>query len=391
MDNERKRIKAIILNVIPDERLGGPQQRVLQVAKLLKEHGFSSIVAMPEGDKTFADILDDADIPYYQVRNFKRLPRPSDPLAIMRWLSYFIPCIVSLVRLIRRNKVDIVHVNGIMNVQVSLAAKLSEAKLVWHLNDVRNPKLLKPILFPLLYFLPDRVATASEVVHKNYFGKGKNSANNATILYPPVDTTKFHPGYNVEGIRSELRLKGQDKIVGTVGNINPAKGYEYFFSAAKLVKQAFPEVKFLIVGKRLETQEKYWQRLHTLIVDLEIEDDIILAGYRADIPQVTNAMDIFVLASVLEAAPIVVLEAMACAKPVIATGVGGVPELVIDGETGILVPPKQPEAIAKAVLYLLNHPKKAGEMGLKGRQRVTDHFSLEMCAQRHEEIYNMVL
>jgi len=391
MDNERKQIKAIILNVIPDERLGGPQQRVLQVAKRLKERGFTSIVAMPEGDKTFADILDDADIPYYQVRNFKRLPRPSDPLAIIRWLSYFIPCIVSLVRLIRRNKVDIVHVNGIMNIQVSLATKLSGAKLVWHLNDVRNPKLLKPILLPLLYFLPNRVATASEVVHRNYFGEGKNSVNNSTILYPPVDTTKFHPGYNVEGIRNELRLKGQDKIVGTVGNINPAKGYEYFFSAARFVKEAFPEVKFLVVGKRLETQEKYWQRLHTLIVDLEIKDDIILAGYRADIPEVTNAMDIFVLASVLEAAPIVVLEAMACAKPVIATRVGGVPELVIDGETGILVPPKQPEAIAKAVLYLLNHPKEAGEMGLKGRQRVTDHFNLAMCAQRHEEIYNTVL
>lgn len=346
---------------------------------------------MPEGDKTFADILDDADIPYYQVRNFKRLPRPSDPLAIMRWLSYFIPCIVSLVRLIRRNKVDIVHVNGIMNVQVSLATKLSGAKLVWHLNDVRNPKLFKPLLLPLLYLLPNRVATASEVVHRNYFGEGKNSVNNATILYPPVDTGKFHPGYNVEGIRNELRLKGQDKIVGTVGNINPAKGYEYFFSAARFVKEAFPEVKFLVVGKRLETQEKYWQRLHTLILDLEIEDDIILAGYRADMPEVTNAMDIFVLASVLEAAPIVVLEAMACAKPVIATRVGGVPELVIDGETGILVPPKQPEAIAKAVLYLLNHPQEAGEMGLKGRQRVIDHFNLAMCAQRHEEIYKAVL
>jgi glycosyltransferase involved in cell wall biosynthesis len=391
MKGQTERREITVLSVVPDERLGGPQQRVLQVAKRLKERGFTSIVAMPEGDNTFADILDDADIPHYQVRNFKRLPRPSDPLAIMRWLSYFIPCIVSLVKLIRRNKVDIVHVNGIMNVQVPLAAKLSGAKLVWHLNDVRNPKLLKPILLSLLYILPDRVATASEVVHRNYFGEGKNSANNATILYPPVDTTKFHPGYNVEGIRNELRLKEHNKIVGTVGNINPFKGYEYFFSAAKLVKQAFPEVKFLVVGKRLETQEKYWQRLHTLIVDLEIEDDIILTGYRADIPEVTNAMDIFVLASVLEAAPLVVLEAMACARPIVATGVGGVPELVIDGETGILVPPKQPEAIAKAILYLLNHPKEAGEMGLKGRQRVTDHFNLAMCVKRHEEIYNMVL
>lgn len=391
MKGQTERREITVLSVVPDERLGGPQQRVLQVARKLKEAGIKTIVVMPRGDKTFARILNDGDIAHFQLRSFRRLPNPSNLPDVIVWFLYFFPCVFTVIRLIWKHKVDIVHVNGALNVQVSLAAKLSGAKLVWHLNDVRNPKLLKPILLPLLYSLPDRVATASEVVHRNYFGEGKNSANNATILYPPVDTTKFHPGYNVEGIRNELRLKEHDKIVGTVGNINPFKGYEYFFSAARFVKEAFPEVKFLVVGKRLETQEKYWQRLHTLIVDLEIEDDIILAGYRADIPEVTNAMDIFVLASVLEAAPIVVLEAMACARPVIATGVGGVPELVIDGETGILVPPKQPEAIAKAVLYLLNHPKEAGEMGLKGRQRVIDHFSLAMCAQRHEEIYKAVL
>jgi glycosyltransferase involved in cell wall biosynthesis len=391
MKGQTDRREITVLSVVPDERLGGPQQRVLQVARNLKEAGIKTIVVMPRGDKTFARILNDGDIAHFQLRSFRRLPNPSNLPDIIVWFLYFFPCVFTVMRLIWKHKVDIVHVNGALNVQVSLAAKLSRAKLVWHLNDVRNPKLLKPILFPLLYFLPDRVATASEVVHRNYFGEGKNSANNATTLYPPVDTVKFHPGYNVEGVRNELRLKEHDKIVGTVGNINPFKGYEYFFSAARFVKEAFPEVKFLVVGKRLETQEKYWQRIHALIVDLEIEDNIILAGYRADIPQIMNVMDIFVLASVLEAAPIVVLEAMACARPVVATGVGGVPELVIDGETGILVPPKQPEAIAKAVLYLLNNPKKAGEMGLKGRQRVTDHFNLAMCAQRHEEIYNTVL
>ena len=390
MDNKRKQIKAIILNVIPDERLGGPQQRVLQVAKRLKEHGFSSIVAMPKGDKTFADILDDADIPYYQVRNFKRLPRPSDLLGIMRWLLYFIPCIVSLVRLIRRNKVDIVHVNGIMNVQVSLATKLSGAKLVWHLNDVRNPKLLKPILLPLLYILPDKLVGTSEAVGRCYLGNG-SLAREMVVLYPPVDTSKFHPNSNIEEYRREFGLKPDEKVIGIVGNINPVKGYEYFFSAARFVKEAFPKVKFLVVGKRLETQEKYWHQLHTLIVDIQIEDDIILAGYRADIPELVNSMDIFVSASVFESASMVVMEALACARPIVATQVGGVPELVMDGETGILIPPKDPKAISKAVLYLLNHPEEAREMGLRGRQRMIGYFDLAICAQRHEEIYNMLL
>jgi len=391
MNNERKQIKAIILNVIPDERLGGPQQRVLQVAKRLKERGFTSIVAMPEGDKTFASLLNEAGIPYYQVKNLKRIQPTLNPIVHVKWLFFFIPGVVSLVRLIRRNKVNIVH-TGVSSIylQGPLAAKLSGAKLVWYLQGIGTPKLLRTALLPFFYLLPNKVVGVSKAVGKYNLGNS-SLAKRMSILYPPVDTSKFHPDSNVEEYRREFGLKPADKVIGIVGNINPAKGYEYFFSAAKLVKQAFPKVKFLVVGKRLETQEKYWQRLHTLIADLQIEDDIIIAGYRADIPEVMNAMDIFVLASVLEAAPIVVLEAMACAKPVIATRVGGVPELVIDGETGILVPPKQPEAIAKAILYLLNHPQEAKEMGFNGRKRAVDYFGVERCAQKHEELYSSCL
>jgi len=391
MNNERKQIKAIILHVIPDERLGGPQQLVLQVAKRLKERGFRSMVAMPKGDKTFASLLNEAGIQYYQVKNFKRIQPTLNPIVHVKCFFFFIPCVVSLVRLIRRNKVNIVH-TGVSSIylQGPFAAKLSGAKLVWYLQGIGTPKLLRNAMLPFFYLLPNKVVGVSKAVGKYNLGNS-SLAKRMSVLYPPVDTSRFSPDNNVEEYRRELGLKSRAKLVGTVGNINPGKGYEYFFPAAKFVKEAFPKVKFLVVGKRLETQEKYWQRLHTLIADLQIEDDIILAGYRADMPEVMNAMDIFVLASVIEGAPLVVLEAMACARPVVATKVGGVPELVIDGKTGILVPPKQPEAIAKAVLYLLNHPKEAMEMGLRGRQRVIDHFDLTICAYRHEEIYNMVL
>jgi len=391
MINERKQIKAIILHVIPDERLGGPQQLVLQVAKRLKERGFRSMVAMPKGDKTFASLLNEAGIQYYQVKNFKRIQPTLNPIVHVKCFFFFIPCVVSLVRLIRRNKVNIVH-TGVSSIylQGPFAAKLSGAKLVWYLQGIGTPKLLRNAMLPFFYLLPNKVVGVSKAVGKYNLGNS-SLAKRMSVLYPPVDTSRFSPDNNVEEYRREFGLKSRAKLVGTVGNINPGKGYEYFFPAAKFVKEAFPKVKFLVVGKRLETQEKYWQRLHTLIADLQIEDDIILAGYRADMPEVMNAMDIFVLASVIEGAPLVVLEAMACARPVVATKVGGVPELVIDGKTGILVPPKQPEAIAKAVLYLLNHPKEAMEMGLRGRQRVIDHFDLTICAYRHEEIYNMVL
>jgi len=384
--------RVTILHVIPDERLGGPQQRILQVAKRLEEHGFSSIVVMPEGNKTFASLLNESRIPNYQVKNFRRIQPTLNLISHIKWLLFFIPGVLSLVRLIRRNKVNIVH-TGVSPIylQGPLAAKLSGAKLVWYLEDTDTPKLVRILLFPLFYFLSDEIVGASKAVGRYYFGDS-SLASRMAILYPPVDTFRFHPDdNNVEKYRIEFGVKSGDKIVGTVGNINPAKGYEYFFSAARFVKGTFPQAKFLVVGKRLETREKYWQRLHTLIVDLQIEDDVILAGYRADMPEVINAMDILILASVSEASPIVVLEAMACAKPVVATQVGGVPELVIDGETGIIVPPRNPKAISEAALYLLDHPEEAREMGLKGRRRAIEHFDIERCIQEHARMYKGVL
>lgn len=380
-----------ILNIMADERLGGPQLRTLLVAEHLQKRGLATIVVTPEGDKTFAGLLDRAGIPYYQVRNFKRLPIPSKPLSVIRWFIYFIPGMISIIRLIKKHKVDVVHVNGILNIQGALATRLSKAKLVWQPNDARKLKLLKLILLPMLYLLPHRLLMDSNAVGANLLGDRVDKLDNITVIYPPVDTVKFQPQENVGEIRNQFKLKKDEKIVGIAANINPVKGYEYFLMAAKLIKETYPNVKFLIVGQTLETRKEYWQKILMLINELGIEKDIVLAGLRMDMPQIMNTMDIFVLSSIAEAAPAVIPEAMACAKPVVATRVGGIPELVSDGETGIVVPPRNPQAIAEAVLYLLNHPEKAIEMGLKGRQLAINKFDSKICVQKHEEMYKKLL
>ena len=374
-----------VLHVIPDERIGGPQLQTLQVASGFKRDVFINSIAMPAGDKTFTRLLDEAGIPYYQVSNFKRLPRISNLSGIVKWFFYFIPCIVSLVKLIRRNKVDIVHVDGSMSLQVPLAAKLSGAKLVWQLNDVLTPKLIRIILFPFLCLLPDKVISIAKAV-ESYFFVSKAFDKN-TIIYGPVDTKKFHPDYNGMKCGSEFGLSAGDRVVGTVANISPVKGYEYFFPAVSMINRACPGVKFLVVGKKWETQKKYLQKLQTLIDNLEIGEELIFTGQRLDIPEMMNLMDIFVLPSVSEAAGLVVAEAMACARPVVATRVGGVPELVINGETGILVPPRDPKAIAEAVLYLLNNPEEAREMGLKGRSRAVKLYDSEHHIHELRQLY----
>jgi len=390
MSKQSKQTKITILHIVPDERFGGPQGRVLQVAKHLKTEGFVTIVAMPEGDKTFANMLMDSDIPYYQVRNFRRLHPATNLGANLTWLLYSIPGTISLVRLIRRNKVDIVHVNGHLQLQGALAARLSGARLVWHLNGTSALKLTRILLLPFLVFLPHRLVVSARAVREHHFGSN-SLASHATLLYPPVDTSKFRPDYNIEEYQHEFGLGLSDKVVGIIANINPTKGHEYFLQAAMIIKKNLPSTKFLVVGRRLKTAEKYWQRVKALITSSKLESAVILTGARLDTPQIMNVIDVFVLASLAEAAPVVVLEAMACGKPVVATNVGGVAELLVDGETGILVPPKDGRAIAEAVLYLLTHPSEARKMGLKGRERAIEYFDIKGCTQRHKDLYKEVL
>ncbi len=387
MKDQHEEREITVLNAVPDERFGGPQHRVLQVAKRLKGKDINTVVVMPCGDNAFPEMLNDAGITFFQLRSFRRLPNPSNLPGIIYWLWYFFPCMFTIAKLIRKYHVDIVHVNGGLNIQVSLAAKFSRAKLLWHLNDVRNPKLLKLTLLVLFRVLPDKVVVASTAVEECYYGKN-NAAEKMEVLYPPVDTSRFYPDeITATKYRHELRIQPEEKVVGIVGNINPFKGYEYFLQAARLIKQEIENVKFLVVGEKLATHERYWQNIRSLLTDLDLEEDVIFTGHRTDICEILNLMDVFVLSSIHEAAPIVVLEAMACAKPIVATNVGGVPELVVDGETGIVVPPRDSKAVAVAVLRLLDQPEKAIQMGLNARNRAIECFDLDICAGRHNDIY----
>jgi glycosyltransferase involved in cell wall biosynthesis len=176
-----------------------------------------------------------------------------------------------------------------------------------------------------------------------------------------------------------------------VGNINPIKGHKYFLKAAAIIKQKHPDSKFLVVGPKLPNRESYFESLQILCDELGLTEYVIFTGGRQDIPIIMAALDVLVLSSLSEACPMVVLEAMATGKPVVAARVGGVPEEIVDGQTGILVPPEDAEAIAEAVLYLLKHPRQAKEMGVKGRERIIQHFSLEKSVEQHKDLYLRVL
>jgi glycosyltransferase involved in cell wall biosynthesis len=286
-------------------------------------------------------------------------------------------------------------VNGLINFVPALAGKLTGRKVIWHLNDTSTPQAVKAIFLPFVRRYSSAIAVAAEEVSRYYFGNNGTSKPGIQVVYAPVDTQTFGPDQidaeRVELLRAELGISKSDIVVGTIGNINPTKGYEYFVKAAGKIASKVEDAKFIIVGAELQTQRRYFRKVQALVARYELQDTLVLAGFRQEIREILSLFDVFVLSSVREACPITVLEAMSMKVPVIATKVGGVPEEVLDGETGCVVEPRDPQAIASAVLELLEKPRPEIEtMVNKGRQRAERIFSLDRIAAQHQRLYQQL-
>ncbi|RKY04929.1 hypothetical protein DRP77_02445, partial [Candidatus Poribacteria bacterium] len=179
------------------------------------------------------------------------------------------------------------------------------------------------------------------------------------------------------------RLNGSDLIVGSVGRLHPVKGYGYLLEAVPKVKAAVPRVKFVIAGEgvlRRELEEKAER--------LGIGGTVLFLGHRDDIPEVLSCFDIFVLPSLTEGISISILEAMAASKPVIATDVGGNPEVVEGGTTVGLVKPENPDELARAIIALAENPTMRDALGRAGRKRVMERFSMKAMVSKYEGLYD---
>ena len=194
-----------------------------------------------------------------------------------------------------------------------------------------------------------------------------------------VDPTLF-PGTEGDTIRKEFDLHGRVVVV-VVSRLAPPKDITTLLKAAALL----PEIcKVLIVG-----DGELRPNAEELIRSMGLERKVYLAGNRSDIPDILAASDLFVLSSLSEGLPITIIEAMMSALPVVATSVGGVPEL-IDPGVGVLVPPKAPEMLARAITSIVSDPEMRNKMGQSGRQRALERFTQERMVAATEKLYEHV-
>jgi glycosyltransferase involved in cell wall biosynthesis len=203
--------------------------------------------------------------------------------------------------------------------------------------------------------------------------------NKIRIIHNGVDPALFDVHAD-RGVLAEFGIAAGDPVVGILGALRPEKDHATLLRAARIVVDAMPRVRFLVIGDGNTRTE-----LEALCSKLGISPNVHFAGNRIDVPPLLSAIDVFTLTSTTEAFPIALLEAMACARPAVCTDVGGVPEIINQGESGYLVPPKDPQQLAGRLMSLLSDPQTARRMGRAGRRRVEAEFSLDRSVAAAEQ------
>jgi glycosyltransferase involved in cell wall biosynthesis len=183
-------------------------------------------------------------------------------------------------------------------------------------------------------------------------------------------------------LRSEIGLAGHDQIVGAVGSLYPVKGHRFLLEAVPTIVRDCPRAKFLLIGRG--DQEA---ALKDMVKKLGIEEFVYFLGLRQDVPKLLSILDVFVLPSLSEGLSVAALEAMASGKPVVATRVGGNPELVEEGKTGMLVPSEDSAALATSITALLRDNDRAKILGHNGRVRVNQRFQLNIMMDQYRNLY----
>ncbi len=191
--------------------------------------------------------------------------------------------------------------------------------------------------------------------------------------------------------RRQWNIREDEFLIGTVGEITALKGHEEFLRAASIILSSFPQAKFLVAGMDFSRDRKNLAALETLIAQLNIGGSVQMIGWVEDLPACYGALDVFVSASHTESFGLAIAEAMAGNTPVVATGTEGAKEIIIDGESGVLVPVGDAASLAAAVIDLLNDENKRHNLAVSGRERIQAQFSLERMVEETERIFLEVL
>jgi glycosyltransferase involved in cell wall biosynthesis len=368
--------KINLLHLITELDIGGAEKLLLSLVRKLDSDRYNVIVAYMKGEGKLAKDFKDSGIRVFDLKMKNRI----DARAI-----------IYLYRLLKRENIKILHTHLIQaDICGFLAGKTAGVPVIIstrHNPDEFRKKFSIPVWLDGIFANhSDRIIAVSNAVKDFLIKHEKISPQKFAVIHNGIEPGEFIFESGISGKKKESGISLSSPVAGCIGRFDEQKGHMCFLEAIPQILEYFPDAKFIFVGegplrRKAERRSK----------ELKIDRNVIFTGIRRDIPGILAIMDIFILPSIFEGFGIVLLEAMAAGKPVIASRVGGIPEIINHNLNGILVEPANSAEIAAAILNLLKEPAKMRRMGEAGREEVKKRFSADTMAKKIETLYNEII
>lgn len=320
----------------------------------------------------------------YEVICLDKSSKPYDLLATFKLFMYLI-----------KNKFDIVQTSLFeANFHGRIAAKLAGVPVIiseehsehYQYNSFKFKAHI--YLDKFLSMFTDKIICCSEKMMYSISKKENISMNKLIPIVNAIDFKKFENVKNRTFVRKSINLDNSNILIGNIASLSPRKGQDCLIRAFSKIHRIFPSSKLVIVGREhIKTKDK----LCDIVCELRLADDVIFLGERQDIPDLLNAMDIFVLSSVHEGLPLSIVEAMYMGVPVISTDTGGVSEIISNGVNGILVSPGDPDSLSDAIADLLNNSEKSRLLAKSAKDIVSSKFDPNIYINKLNSLYEEIL
>jgi len=370
-----------IAHILPWPSIGGVELATLRIAQAVESERFKNIAFSRSGGAPIKDMFASAGfetVVYEAVEPSYRHPKT------------FLQASLRLAREFKRRNIDLIHCSDLLaGYHAGLAGRLARVPVLCHVRCVYD-------------HISRRDSSFLRAVNKFVFVSNDTwrrfdyavSSRDGAVVYDGIDVqTDDDESEIAEGVRREFGVPSEAKVIGMVGRIAPAKDYETLIKAAARVIAVHPEVRFLLVGDYSGTAaySEHYHEVQRMLSENGVAPYFIFTGFREDVPRFISAMDCFVLSTHMEGLPLAILEAMGHAKPVIATAVGGIPEIVLDGKTGLLYSHQNDEQLASHILSVLKDEKLSLRLGESGREFVRTNFNRSQFTANMMKVYREIL
>jgi len=370
--------KISILFVIGGLEFGGGERVFLQLASGLKDRYRVFVATSTNG--LFTSELNRLGIEVFSVDMSRQLT---------------LKPIYQIKKIIRNNEIDLVHSQGARaDFFARSAGRIANAPHI--LCTVAMPVEgfevgpLRKTIYRFMDGLSERYVEKFIVVSeslKNTLIKERGIPPHRVVrIYNGIEIDKYNPKLKKTSFRNNWGIPPAVPIVGAIGRMVWQKGFEFLIKAIPDIVEVTPDTRFLLVG-----DGPLRPNLENLARKLNVYDRIIFTGFRSDIPDLLSTTDVLAVPSLQEGFPMITLEAMAMAKPVVATQIQGITEQIVDGKEGVLIPPRNPEALARTVQRLITDKELSARLGRTARSRVEDFFPVAKMIRETEKVYSSLL